>query len=186
MNDKLNEAILQYSNWFTLSSKEIDTLKADLVELQKGLNCSDAMAVLRNEITNLKNKVQLHLSGIFDKLTKTTRFLQLLSSEQKSLDLHSDVQVLTTLSQTAGQSLNNTRSNLVSLSDDLAQLYHLVCTVNGETPNRVLLDHKNDDLRFVVPLVSISYFTLIMIFILQTASTTTPCRRSSRSLNPTS
>lgn len=57
MNDKLNEAILQYSNWFTLSSKEIDTLKADLVELQKGLNCSDAMAVLRNEITNLKNKV---------------------------------------------------------------------------------------------------------------------------------
>ncbi|XP_062545647.1 protein bicaudal D [Armigeres subalbatus] len=128
MNDKLNEAIQLYSNWFTLSSKEIDTLKADLVELQKGLNCSDAMAVLRNEITNLKNK--------------------LLSSEQKSLDLHSDVHVLTTLSQTAGQSLNFTRSNLVSLSDDLAQLYHLVCTVNGETPNRVLLDHKNDDLSF--------------------------------------
>lgn len=78
--------------------------------------------------------------------------MQLLSSEQKSLDLHSDVHVLTTLSQTAGQSLNSTRSNLVSLSDDLAQLYHLVCTVNGETPNRVLLDHKNDDLRFVLDL----------------------------------
>ncbi|XP_050084620.1 protein bicaudal D isoform X2 [Anopheles aquasalis] len=127
--EKLNEAILQYSNWFTLSSKEIDTLRADLVELQKGLNCSDAMTVLRNEITNLKNK--------------------LLSVEQKSLDLHSDIQVLTSLSQTAGQSLNTTRSNLIALSDDLAQLYHLVCTVNGETPNRVLLDHKNDDLRFV-------------------------------------
>ncbi|XP_050077021.1 protein bicaudal D [Anopheles maculipalpis] len=128
VNDKLNEAIMQYSSWFTLSSKEIDTLKADLAELQKGLNCSDAMTVLRNEITNLKNK--------------------LLSVEQKSLDLHSDIQVLTTLSQTAGQSLNTTRTNLVALSDDLAQLYHLVCTVNGETPNRVLLDHKNDDLSF--------------------------------------
>lgn len=128
VNEKLNEAIMQYSNWFTLSSKEIDTLKSDLAELQKGLNCSDAMAVLRNEITNLKNK--------------------LLSVEQKSLDLHSDIQVLTALSQTAGQSLNTTRSNLVALSDDLAQLYHLVCTVNGETPNRVLLDHKNDDLSF--------------------------------------
>lgn len=57
VNDKLNEAIMQYSSWFTLSSKEIDTLKADLAELQKGLNCSDAMTVLRNEITNLKNKV---------------------------------------------------------------------------------------------------------------------------------
>uniref|UniRef100_A0A2M4AA30 Putative microtubule-associated protein bicaudal-d n=1 Tax=Anopheles triannulatus TaxID=58253 RepID=A0A2M4AA30_9DIPT len=126
--EKLNEAIMQYSNWFTLSSKEIDTLRADLVELQKGLNCSDAMTVLRNEITNLKNK--------------------LLSVEQKSLDLHSDIQILTSLSQTAGQSLNTTRSNLITLSDDLAQLYHLVCTVNGETPNRVLLDHKNDDLSF--------------------------------------
>uniref|UniRef100_A0A182N8P6 Protein bicaudal D n=1 Tax=Anopheles dirus TaxID=7168 RepID=A0A182N8P6_9DIPT len=105
VNDKLNEAIMQYSNWFTLSSKEIDTLKADLAELQKGLNCSDAMTVLRNEITNLKNK--------------------LLSVESKSLDLHSDIQVLTALSQTAGQSLNTTRSNLVALSDDLAQLYHL-------------------------------------------------------------
>ncbi|XP_053672124.1 protein bicaudal D [Anopheles nili] len=128
VNDKCNEAIMQYSAWFQLSSKEIDTLKSDLAELQKGLNCSDAMTVLRNEITNLKNK--------------------LLSVEQKSLDLHSDIQVLTTLSQTAGQSLNTTRSNLVTLSDDLAQLYHLVCTVNGETPNRVLLDHKNDDLSF--------------------------------------
>ncbi|XP_035773562.1 protein bicaudal D-like isoform X2 [Anopheles albimanus] len=125
---KMNEAIMQYSSWFTLSSKEIDTLRADLVELQKGLNCSDAMTVLRNEITNLKNK--------------------LLSVEQKSLDLHSDIQILTSLSQTAGQSLNTTRSNLIVLSDDLAQLYHLVCTVNGETPNRVLLDHKNDDLSF--------------------------------------
>ncbi|XP_052868130.1 protein bicaudal D [Anopheles cruzii] len=128
MNEKLNEAIMKYSSWFTLSAKEIDTLRTDLAELQKGLNCSDAMAVLRNEVTNLKNK--------------------LLSVEHKSLDLHSDIQVLTALSQTAGQSLSTTRSNLVTLSDDLAQLYHLVCTVNGETPNRVLLDHKNDDLSF--------------------------------------
>lgn len=85
------------------------------------------MTVLRNEITNLKNK--------------------LISSEQKTLDLHSDVKTLSALSQSAGQSLNSARTNLVGLSDELAQLYHLVCTVNGETPNRVLLDHKNEDLR---------------------------------------
>lgn len=101
-------------------------LKSDLTELQKEINCGDAMGVLRNEITNLKNK--------------------LLSSDQKTLDLHSDVQTLSSLAQNAGQSLNSARGTLVSLSDDLAQLYHLVCTVNGETPNRVLLDHKTEDL----------------------------------------
>jgi protein bicaudal D len=126
IDEKLNEIVHQYARWFTLSAKEIDVLKADLVEIQKGLNCSDAMAVLRNEITNLKNK--------------------LLSTEQKTLDLHSDVQTLSSLAQNAGQSLNSARSTLVSLSDDLAQLYHLVCTVNGDTPNRVLLDHKTEDL----------------------------------------
>lgn len=128
VNRKLNSVISQYANWFLLSSKEIDGLKTDLIELQKGLNCSDPLLVLRNEITNLKNK--------------------LISTEQKSLDLHSDVETLTTLSQSAGQSLGSARSTLMTLSDEVAQLYHLVCTVNEETPNRVLLDHKSDDLSF--------------------------------------
>lgn len=128
VNRKLNSVISQYANWFLLSSKEIDGLKTDLIELQKGLNCSDPLLILRTEITNLKNK--------------------LISTEQKSLDLHSDVETLTTLSQSAGQSLGSARSTLMTLSDEVAQLYHLVCTVNEETPNRVLLDHKSDDLSF--------------------------------------
>lgn len=126
--EKLNQVINQYANWFQLSAKEIDGLKSDLVELQKGLNCSDAMATLRDEITNLKNK--------------------LLTTEQRSLDLHSDVQTLTIISQNAGQSLGSARAVLVGLSEDLAQLYHLVCTVNGETPSRVILDHKNDEFSY--------------------------------------
>lgn len=125
--EKLRGILIEYNNWFTLSSKEIDGLKLDLIELQKGLNYSDAMTTLRNEITNLKNK--------------------LITTEQKSLDLRSDVQTLTQISQNAGQSLYSARNTLVALSDDLAQLYHLVCTVNGETPARVLLDHKNEDMR---------------------------------------
>lgn len=139
INEKLKNVLNQYSNWFTISSKEIDGLKTDLAELQKGLNYSDPMVTLRNEITNLKNK--LH------------------SSEQKSLDLTSDVQTLTNISQNAGQSLGSARSTLVALSDDLAQLYHLVCTVNGEQPTRVLLDHKNDDMRYLR--IKLGRFTLL-------------------------
>jgi len=127
LQQQLRAIISQYANWFTLSAKEIDGLKTDIAELQKGLNYTDATTTLRNEVTNLKNK--------------------LLSTEQKSLDLQSDVQTLTHISQNAGQSLGSARSTLVALSDDLAQLYHLVCTVNGDTPTRVLLDHKSDDMR---------------------------------------
>lgn len=126
INEKFNEIIHQYSSWFVLSAKEIDVLKSDLAELQNGMNCSDAMTVLRNEITSLKNK--------------------LLTADQKSLDLHADVKTLAALSQNAGQSLNSARTSLVTLSDSIAQLYHHVCTVNGDTPSRVLLDHKTEDL----------------------------------------
>ncbi|XP_017116917.1 protein bicaudal D [Drosophila elegans] len=128
LEQQLRALISQYANWFTLSAKEIDGLKTDIAELQKGLNYTDATTTLRNEVTNLKNK--------------------LLSTEQKSLDLQSDVETLTHISQNAGQSLGSARSTLVALSDDLAQLYHLVCTVNGDTPTRVLLDHKSDDMSF--------------------------------------
>ncbi|XP_063702701.1 protein bicaudal D [Culicoides brevitarsis] len=126
MTDMMNEAIAQYTAWFAISAKEIDGLKSDIAELQKEINVGEAMNVLRNEVTNLKNK--------------------LLNTEQKNLDLKSDVQALASLAQVAGQSICSAKGNLVTLSDDLAQLYHLVCTVNGETPNRVLLDHKNEDL----------------------------------------
>lgn len=47
-------------------------------------------------------------------------------------------------SQLAGESqgsLNTTQDGLVLVTEDLAQLYHLVCEVNGETPDRVMLDH---------------------------------------------
>ena len=38
-------------------------------------------------------------------------------------------------------SLNSTQEELVKVTESLAQLYHHVCEVNGETPNRVLLEH---------------------------------------------
>lgn len=126
ITDMMNEAIAQYTAWFAISSKEIDGLKSDIQELQKEINVGEAMNVLRNEVTNLKNK--------------------LLNTEQKNLDLNSDVQALANVAQIAGNSICSAKGNLVTLSDDLAQLYHLVCTVNGDTPNRVLLDHKNEDL----------------------------------------
>lgn len=126
--EKLQALVHSYANWFALSGQEIETLRMDLVELQRNLNCPDALLVLRNEVTQLKNR--------------------LLTTEQQSLDLQADVETLSGISQVAGKSLGEARGTLVTLSDDLAQLYHLVCTVNGETPNRVLLEHKTDDLSY--------------------------------------
>ncbi|XP_063226186.1 protein bicaudal D [Bacillus rossius redtenbacheri] len=120
--DKLNASVTLYKHWFSLASREIDQLRADLQELEKGLNCTDATQQLRTEVTNLKNK--------------------LLDNEQQVVDLQNDVRLLGELAGEASSSLDTAQNDLLTISDELAQLYHHVCTVNGETPSRVLLDHE--------------------------------------------
>ena len=120
--DKLSLIVLNYQQWFDFTYKELDQLKNELIELEKGLNISDATAQLRTDIANLKNK--------------------LLDSEQQALEYKSDVLILGQLTCGASTSLEAAMSGLQTVSDELAQLYHHVCAVNGETPSRVLLDHE--------------------------------------------
>ncbi|XP_044734868.1 protein bicaudal D isoform X2 [Chrysoperla carnea] len=120
--DKLSIIVDQYHRWFTLSSKEIEQLRNELKDLEKNLNISDATLQLRTEVTNLKNK--------------------LLDMEQKSAELETDVRILGEIAGEAGSALDVAQNDLSTVSDELAQLYHHVCTVNGETPSRVVLDHE--------------------------------------------
>nr|CAD7572284.1 unnamed protein product [Timema californicum] len=120
--DKAHAVVMQYKQWFMLASREIEQLRADLAELEKGLNCSDPTLQLRTEVTNLKNK--------------------LLDTEQRAQDLQNDTRLLGELAGEASSSLDTAQNDLLTISDELAQLYHHVCTVNGETPSRVLLDHE--------------------------------------------
>lgn len=41
--------------------------------------------------------------------------------------------------------LNAAQDELVTLSEELAQLYHHVCLCNNEIPNRVMLDYYRSD-----------------------------------------
>lgn len=119
--EKLSAAVSHYKQWFSLTSREIEVIRAQLEDLEN-LNCSDAVILLRTEITNLKNK--------------------LLDNEQRALELQADVRLLGELTGEASSSLDAAQNDLNTVSDELAQLYHHVCTVNGETPSRVLLDHE--------------------------------------------
>ncbi|XP_066601856.1 protein bicaudal D isoform X2 [Prorops nasuta] len=120
--DKLNQAITQYHQWSTMSAREVSQLQKDLAELEDGLTISDSTHQLRIELTNLRNK--------------------LLDTEQRSMQLESDVSILSKLAAEASGSLDSAQNDLQIISDELAQLYHHVCTVNGETPSRVVLDHE--------------------------------------------
>lgn len=55
--EKLSLTVNQYQQWFALASKEIEQIRKELEELENELNCSDVTLQLKNELTNVKNKV---------------------------------------------------------------------------------------------------------------------------------
>ncbi|XP_034947533.1 protein bicaudal D isoform X2 [Chelonus insularis] len=120
--DKLNQAVMQYQQWCKISANEVEQLQKDISELEENLTVSDATQQLRMELTNLRNK--------------------LLDTEHKNAQLESDIQILSKCASEAGGALDNAQNDLQNMSDELAQLYHHVCAVNGETPSRVILDHE--------------------------------------------
>ncbi|XP_029167764.1 protein bicaudal D isoform X3 [Nylanderia fulva] len=135
--DKLNQAVVQYHQWSTMSAREVNQLQKDLAELENGLTVSDSTQQLRTELTNLRNKMPESEKSLREKL---------LDTEQRSMQLESDVSTLSKLTAEAGGFLDSAQNDLQNLSDELAQLYHHVCTVNGETPSRVVLDHEKSEI----------------------------------------
>lgn len=124
-NEKLLRSLNEYKRWLKLSAKEIELLKNDLKELEKLTQVPDATIQLKNELTNVK--------------------IKLLDGEKKCYDLENDLRLVKEFAVAAGTSCEDTQSNLAAVSEDLAQLYHHVCTVNGQTPNRIVLEHEKSN-----------------------------------------
>jgi len=78
-----------------------------------------------------------------------------LDAEQGAAELNGDVQVLGNMTSEASDLLNALQTHLLSVSDEVAQLYHHICTVNGETPSLVRLNHEKSGQYHVKPLIEL-------------------------------
>ncbi|KAK9497061.1 hypothetical protein O3M35_004442 [Rhynocoris fuscipes] len=119
---KEEDNLEKYINWFTITVAEIDHIKEEADLIDKHLNCTDITAQLRQELTSYKNKV--------------------VACEQRILEMQDEIKRSTRITLDANTCLEQAHNDLSNVSDELAQLYHHVCTVNGQTPTRVLLDHE--------------------------------------------
>lgn len=61
--------------------------------------------------------------------------------EENFKNLEADLKAMTLIAGESQGSVNTTQYDLVKVTEELAQVYHLVCELNGETPNRVMLEH---------------------------------------------
>ncbi|XP_077298357.1 microtubule-associated protein Bicaudal D [Arctopsyche grandis] len=106
-----------YNSWFQSCGSELEVLQQKLREAESAANVPDIARHLRNELSTINNKC--------------------MELETQSAAYKRALRRVSALSGDAA-------TRLAAATDQLASLYHHVCTVNGEEPNRVLLHHEKN------------------------------------------
>ncbi|KAL0968508.1 hypothetical protein UPYG_G00267800 [Umbra pygmaea] len=122
------------------------------------LECKYKVAVtemidLKAELKTLKEKFNQCMEGQKEEPGSSDRKVQALDQQVKLLEqscheardrvahLEAELKAATGAATESHGMLNAAQDDLVTFSEELAQLYHHVCLCNNETPNRVMLDY---------------------------------------------
>ncbi|XP_041833250.1 protein bicaudal D homolog 1-like isoform X2 [Melanotaenia boesemani] len=122
------------------------------------LQCKYRVAVtevveLKVEVKTLREKLAHCGEGAAEERPRRSSQLQRLESQVASLEkscregqdkvsaLEVELKAARSAASESQGALNAAQEELVTLSEELAQLYHHVCLCNNETPNRVMLDY---------------------------------------------
>ncbi|XP_072181811.1 protein bicaudal D-like isoform X1 [Diadema setosum] len=126
--DETHQKLYQLVSLYKLQEKRYAAVLAKNKALQ---------SELENMVLKLKeegNKVELQ---------KEVQLMNERNRKQQDTvkDLQSQLKGVHDMVGDAQGQLNLTQDELAAVSEDIAQLYHHVCMVNGEAPNRIMQDH---------------------------------------------
>ncbi|XP_049639748.1 protein bicaudal D homolog 1 isoform X2 [Suncus etruscus] len=122
------------------------------------LECKYRVAVtevidLKAEVKALKEKYNQSVENFTEEKTKYESRMQRYDEQVSSLEkaaresneradrMEQELQKVSGLASESHSTLSTAQDELVTFSEELAQLYHHVCLCNNETPNRVMLDY---------------------------------------------
>lgn len=140
-----------------VSGEETHDYEVDINGLEI-LECKYKVAVtevidLKAELKALKEKYNKHTESYTEEKTKLDSRIQMYDEEVMGLEkahressdklilLERELHIMTAIANETHNTLNTAQDELVTFSEELAQLYHHVCLCNNETPNRVMLDY---------------------------------------------
>lgn len=122
------------------------------------LECKYRVAVtevidLKAELKALKEKYNQYVESQSEECNRSDGKVQALEAQVKHLEksfregrerisnLETELRSASGIASESNGMLNAAQDELVTFSEELAQLYHHVCLCNNETPNRVMLDY---------------------------------------------
>ncbi|XP_072001385.1 protein bicaudal D homolog 1 isoform X5 [Engystomops pustulosus] len=140
-----------------VSGEESHDYEVDINGLEI-LECKYKVAVtevidLKAELKALKEKYNKHIESYTEEKSKLDSRIQMYDEQvtclerastesgEKLLLMEKELHIMTAIANETHNTLNSAQDELVTFSEELAQLYHHVCLCNNETPNRVMLDY---------------------------------------------
>ena len=132
---------------------ELEEGSEEVVDLKKSVKRHELQyAAALKQISELTDKIkdlqerklrgELDRAGEADLKDEVMKLSSKVSEYEETVkNLETDLKAMTQVAGETQGSLNCTQEELVRVTEELEQLYHHVCEVNGETPNRVMLDH---------------------------------------------
>lgn len=105
--------------------------------------CVHEMQSIKKNIEHIK----VEDKGIYDALTKlkseSNGLRVLIQTQEKSMsDLNHDVRIIECVAAEVQSVLGVTQNDLGNVSEELAKIYHHICTSQNITPSRVMLQHS--------------------------------------------
>jgi len=120
----------------------IEQLKAQLSSSATSLPAGDTAAEenLQEQIVAIRSQAEIEVEGhATEEITRLRNSTA--EQEERIRRLEDDLSVMSQLATETQGTLSSTQDSLVQVTEDIANLYHLICEVNGETPNRLMLEH---------------------------------------------
>ncbi|XP_077034422.1 protein bicaudal D homolog 1 isoform X9 [Agelaius phoeniceus] len=118
---------------YKVAVTEVIDLKAEIKALKEKYN--KYVENYTEEKAKYESRIQTYDEQVTS-LEKSTK-----ESQEKMVHMEKELQRMTSIANENHNTLNTAQDELVTFSEELAQLYHHVCLCNNETPNRVMLDY---------------------------------------------
>jgi chromosome segregation ATPase len=121
------DAVLgQQRDWQNRAVTEINTLQENIKSFNvEDMATFDTVTKMRGEISSLRS--------------------ELASQEKLVGDLNHDIKLMDGLSVESQRALGLTQNEMSNVTEELAKIYHHICTANNITPSRVMLEHSKGE-----------------------------------------
>ena len=113
----------KHRSWQSVCVSELESIKSNLKNFKlEDKTTYDSVLRLKNDLAEQRHQMQVQ--------------------EKNLIDLNHDIKIMDSMAIESQTALGQVQNELSNVTEELAKIYHHICTANNITPSRVMLEHS--------------------------------------------